>query len=194
MIRLNFRTRTISQLGRQEPWQFLRPWFRTLIVGVSVACLMSPSPAAYVRASGNTEAVLLSCMDFRLVTSTARYMESRGLGDKYDHVILAGASLGALTDQYPAWNKTFWDHLQVSIDLHKIGKAMILDHRDCGAYKVILGEDFGRNPTKETTVHAEYLKRLGSMIKAKYPTLEVELLLMSLDGQVEVIPPAGMEK
>ncbi len=66
--------------------------------------------------SGETDALLLSCMDYRLVDDTHRYMSNRGLCDKYDHVILAGSSLGAVTDKYPAWNRTFWEHLDVSIE------------------------------------------------------------------------------
>jgi hypothetical protein len=74
-----------------------------------------------------------------------------------------------------------------AIDLHKIHKVLVLDHRDCGAYKVILGEDFAKEPTKETAVHATQLKRLGKMIQEKYPALAVELRLMALDGKVEGI-------
>jgi carbonic anhydrase len=144
-------------------------------------------PVAGVHAAGQTEALLLSCMDFRLVDGTAHYMASRGLTGKYDHIILAGAALGALTDKFPAWNQTFWDHVGMAIDLHKIHKVLVLDHRDCGAYKIILGEDFAKDPTKETAIHATQLKRLGKMIQEKHPALEVELLLMALDGKVEVI-------
>jgi hypothetical protein len=123
-------------------------------------------------------------MDFRLVAATVRYMASRGLTDKYDHIILAGAALGALTDKLPAWNQTFWDHVSLAIDLHKIHQVIVLDHRDCGAYKAILGEDFAKDPAKETAMHATQLQRLGKMIKEKYPALEVALLLMALDGTV----------
>ena len=62
-----------------------------------------------------------------------------------------------------------------------------MDHRDCGAYKVILGEDLTKDPAKEKAVHASKLKQLAELIKDKYPKLETELLLMSLDGKVEVI-------
>lgn len=34
-------------------------------------------------------------MDYRLTDDTVAYMEGHGLHDKYDHVVLAGASLGA---------------------------------------------------------------------------------------------------
>ena len=140
-----------------------------------------------VRAAGGTDALLLSCMDYRLVEDTERYMAGRGLRKKYDHVILAGASLGAVTEKFPAWNKTFWEHLDVAIDLHHIHQVILLDHRDCGAYKVILGEDFAKDPAKEAQVHATKLRELRTRILAKQPKLAVEMLLMSLDGKVETI-------
>lgn len=168
-------------------WQSRRQFLKTLALGGGAASLTVLLPAARSHAAGQTEALLLSCMDFRLVDHTARYMASRGLKDKYDHVILAGAALGALTDKFPAWNQTFWDHLSVALELHKIHQVIVLDHRDCGAYKVILGEDFAPDPAPETTMHATQLKRLGRMIREKYPALEVELLLMALDGKVEAI-------
>ena len=40
-------------------------------------------------------------MDYRLMDDIERYMSGRGLRDKYDHIVLAGASLGAITDKYP---------------------------------------------------------------------------------------------
>jgi carbonic anhydrase len=47
--------------------------------------------------------------------------------------------------KFPAWATTFWDHVQVAIDLHHIHKVVIMDHRDCGAYKVI-GKDLAADP------------------------------------------------
>ncbi|MFN0316272.1 MAG: carbonic anhydrase [Burkholderiales bacterium] len=168
------------QLGR-------RHFVRTVLAGGGVALLASVLPARYAGAAGQTEALLLSCMDFRLVDETERYMSGRGLRNKYDHVILAGAALGATTDKFPLWKKVFWEHLDVAIKLHKIHKVMVLDHRDCGAYKVVMGEDFAANPERETEVHAQQLKRLGKLIRAKHPALDVELLLIDLNGKVEEI-------
>ena len=136
-------------------------------------------------ASHGTEALLLSCMDYRLIDDTVKYMDGRGLTNKYDHVILAGAALGALTDQFKAWNKTFWEHLKVSIDLHHIKKVILMDHRDCGAYKVILHADFSKDPLLEARIHGKFLRELATVIHKRYPQLDVELLLMNLDGKVE---------
>jgi carbonic anhydrase len=101
--------------------------------------------------------------------------------------VLAGASLGAITDKYPAWNRTFWEHLDIAIKLHNIHQVIVMDHRDCGAYKVILGAEHAQDAVLERTTHAVQLQRLRSLIKAKHPALAVETLLMSLDGKVEVV-------
>ena len=164
-----------------------RQFLRALTVGGSAVGALLLFPSAGLRAADETEALLLSCMDYRLTDQTTRYMDKRGLKNKYDHIILAGAALGALTEKFPAWNQTFWDHVGVASDLHKIRKIIVLDHRDCGAYKVLLGEDFAKDPAKETAIHARHLKRLGKMIQEKYPPLGVELLLMALNGKVQTI-------
>jgi carbonic anhydrase len=154
------------------------------VLGGGASLLALP---AIVHAAGKVDALLLSCMDYRLIAKTERYMSGRKLRGKYDHVILAGASLGALTDKYPAWGKTFWEHLDVAIQLHHIENVMVMDHRDCGAYKVILGEDCCKEPAKETAAHTEKLKELRKQINEKHSKLGVELLLMALDGKVEKI-------
>jgi carbonic anhydrase len=111
-------------------------------------------------------------------------MAGRGLRDKYDHVVLAGASLGAITSKYPDWGRTFWEHLGVAIQLHHVKTVIVLDHRDCGAYKTILGEDLAPDPAKEMRVHAKQLTALRTAIRKRHANLQVELLLMALDGTV----------
>lgn len=139
------------------------------------------------RHASATDALLLSCMDYRLTEATERFMASKRLRKKYDHVVLAGAALGALTPRYPAWSQTFWEHLGVAIDLHAIHTVVLLDHRDCGAYKVILGEDFAKDRGRETAAHATQMRELRTKILARHPKLAVELYLMSLDGTTETI-------
>lgn len=160
---------------------------RATLLGGGAMLVGAGLPTWRVHAAGEADALLLSCMDFRLIDKTELYMAGRGLRSKYDHIILAGASLGALTERYPAWGKTFWEHLEVAIRLHKIHKVFVMDHRDCGAYKVIFDEDLSRTPEREKAVHVSQLKQLSRRIKERYPGFEVELLLMSLDGTVEII-------
>jgi hypothetical protein len=169
----------INGLSRREAFGLI-----ALGGGVSLLSTLAPSIA---RARGHTDMLLLTCMDYRLVDDTVAYMNGRGLRDKYDHVILAGASLGALNDRFPSWAPTFWSHLEVAITLHSIHKVMVIDHRDCGAYKVILGPESVDTPDKELRVHTEKLQTLRAEIKRRHEHLEVELGLMSLDGKVQDI-------
>ena len=164
----------------------------TLGTGISLLGLATPwrlaaAEAGHGAATHTAEALLLSCMDYRLIDDITKYMDSRGMTNQYDHVVLAGASLGAVTRDFKDWNKTFWAHLKIASDLHQIKKVILLDHRDCGAYKVILKADFSKDPALETRVHGKYLRDLDKEIRKRYPKLETETLIMNLDGTVETI-------
>ena len=138
-------------------------------------------------AAAKADVFLLSCMDYRLVTDVTKHMIAEGYDDNYDHVILAGASLAAVTPKFPDWNKTFWQHLDVAIKLHGISKVMVIDHRDCGAYTVVYGKDFAKDPAAETKIHTEVMRQLDKAIAKRHPTLSREYYLMALDTKVEKI-------
>lgn len=160
---------------------------RVLKLAAAGATLLSAPMLARPAAAGHADAVLLSCMDYRLLDDIVRYMDGRDLTDNYDQVILAGASLGATTNVYPSWGETFWSHLQLALDLHHVNRLIVLDHRDCGAYKAIFGQDYAADPQRETEIHTLQMKELSALVAEKHPTLPTELLLMSLDGSVETI-------
>lgn len=84
----------------------------------------------------------------------------RGPRDKYDHVVLAGAALGTV---------------------------IVMDHRDCGASKVILDAAHAKDAQTETASHTIQFKTLKGMIASKYPKLKIETLLMALDGKVDIV-------
>src|SRR5436305_4790010 len=69
-------------------------------------------------AAGGTDALLLNCTDYRLTGATEHYMAEHGMAGKYDQIVLAGAALGAKNEKLPAWGTTFWEHVQVAIDVH----------------------------------------------------------------------------
>lgn len=161
-----------------------RGFLKMALVGGAVATAGSALPFVPAQAGGTAEALLLSCMDYRLVDDIVRYMDGRGMTNQYDHVVLAGASLGATSEKLN-WGKTFWDHLDVAIKLHHIRKVIVLDHKDCGAYRVVFGRDF--KGEDETAIHREQLNALKAAITAKHPDLAVELLIMDLDGSVAAL-------
>ena len=149
--------------------------------------LLAASFAPQARAAGTTEALLLTCMDDRLMDEIERYMSARGLRDRYLHLILSGASLGVMSDQHPAWGQTFWEHLAIATEVHRIRRVIVIDHRDCDAFRLELGEEHLKDQRAERQAHAAPLRRLKDRIREKYPEVEVEMKLMALGGRVEAI-------
>jgi hypothetical protein len=144
-------------------------------------------PALFAAGVQDVEALVLSCMDFRLVNETSFLFNEHGLNNKYDQLSLAGGTLGVATDKYPAWAETFWTHLDLAVKLHGVKRVIAVDHRDCGAYKLVFGKDFGQMPEEETQIHTKVMSDFKDMVKKKQPNVEVELLLMWLDGHVQPI-------
>jgi hypothetical protein len=147
---------------------------------------------AYQGKSHNADALILTCIDFRFPHLIVDYMDSLTPPSKpritYDHVILAGASLGVFSGVFPQWATTFWDHLAVSIKLHQIKQVYLIDHRDCGGYR-----EFGALPgtdqvpvgsEKETEVHQHYMDRLAFLVRNTHPDLEVITHLLELPADV----------
>ena len=105
-----------------------------LLLGAEVLRAAPRSAWAAPTAAGEVEVLLLNCMDYRLVNEVTTYLNERGMTNRYDQVILAGASLAVASGKFPDWANTFWQHLDVAIELHHVQQVIALDHRDCGAY------------------------------------------------------------
>ncbi len=91
------------------------------------------------RTSHDAEVLLVTCIDFRFFHKVTEHIAAAGLNGKFDHVILAGAELGAVVDFPPEpklhWQQFFLEHLDLSRMLHGIKRVVVLGHRDCGAYR-----------------------------------------------------------
>src|SRR3954467_9566459 len=86
--------------------------------------------------------LLLTCMDLRLIDELAAFMDRDNLTNRYDHLVVAGASLGVMQTTYPHWRDTFKDHLAIALKLHQPEDVYIVEHRNCGAYVEFLGLDY----------------------------------------------------
>jgi hypothetical protein len=160
-----------------------------------------PSNQEPLHAPARGPVLLLTCMDLRLMDEIVDFMDSDGLNNRYDHLIFAGASLGALgapdaKGDYSHWNKTFADHLAVAHRLHGIKDIYVLEHRDCGAYREFLGyegdfDDY--HGDAEELCHRKYTGMLQQFIddwaKANNTTLRVKAFLMDLRGNVKYLEP-----
>ena len=145
-----------------------------------------PNPGP-VETSGR--ALVLSCMDYRLIASVANYLNQRGLQGRYDQVVMAGAAVGVVHEPTGAWAATFWEHLDLAVKMHGITRVIIIDHRDCGACKVFVDPNCSSNQTRELQLHANAMADLANEIRRRQPALDIELTLMDLNGQVDRILP-----
>jgi len=103
------------------------------------------------------------------------------LDGKYDQLILAGASLGVVHKR--EWQITFLDQLGFAIKEHGVKEVMILDHRDCGAYKKLLVPGVGpEDPKKEKKEHTRICKQAIGLITKKFKEIEeVHCLLLPVE-------------
>jgi carbonic anhydrase len=112
-------------------------------------------------------------------------MDSLGMRGKYDQLILAGASLGVVLNE--GWRHTFMDQLEFAIEHHHVSQVLILDHRDCGAYKHFLGVT-PDDPAKEKQAHDEKAQEAAQEIVVRFPVLsgKVRALLLPIETAEEL--------
>ena len=132
----------------------------------------------------NYKAMVLSCMDPRFQPIIFNYLKKKKLNGKYSSFTIAGSAIGVTANKFKKWHKTFWDNLDTSIKLHKIKKLIVINHRDCGAAKIVNGN---RNLKKidETKIHKKSFMKVKKIFKKKYPNLSIELKIISLNKKVE---------
>ena len=128
--------------------------------------------------------MVLSCMDPRFQSIIFNYLKKKKLNGKYSSFTIAGSAIGVTANKFKKWHKTFWDNLDTSIKLHKIKKLIVINHRDCGAAKIVNGN---KNLKKmdETKIHKKSFMKVKKIFKKKYPNLSIELKIISLNKKVE---------
>ena len=132
----------------------------------------------------NFKAMVLSCIDPRFQPIIYNYLKKKKLNGKYSSFTIAGAAIGVTANKFKKWHKTFWDNIDTSIKLHKIKKLIVINHRDCGAAKIINGKkEFSK--INETNVHENSFRKIKKKFKKKYPKLKIELKIISLDKKIE---------
>jgi carbonic anhydrase len=108
--------------------------------------------------SSNANSFVLACIDPRFASALTEYLDQELYEPgyyTYDLFILAGAALGgnqvtgscAVLSSSSNWQRTLLDHIQVAILLHNVKSFIIIDHLDCGAYKVCANAGNDTDPT-----------------------------------------------
>ena len=125
------------------------------------------------------EAMVLSCIDPRFQPIVYNYLKKKKLMGKYSAFTIAGSALGVTANRFKKWHKVFWENFDTSVKLHNIKKLIVINHRDCGAAKIINGKkEF--STINETKVHKTSFQKLKKIFKKKYPSLSIETILIFL--------------
>ena len=129
------------------------------------------------------EAMVLSCMDPRFQKPVHKYLKEKKLTGKFSAFTIAGGSIGVTNEKFKKWHSTFWENLETSINLHKINKLIVINHKDCGAAKIAYGKrEF--TPANEKKIHKDSFSKIKKQLKKRFPKLKVELNLISLDSKI----------
>ena len=132
----------------------------------------------------NYKAMVLSCIDPRFQPIVYNYLKKKKLMGKYSAFTIAGSAVGVTANRFKKWHKVFWENFDTSVKLHKIKKLIVINHRDCGAAKIINGKkEF--STINETKVHKTSFQKLKKIFKKKYPRLKLELKLVSLNKKIQ---------
>ena len=136
------------------------------------------------KMKSNYKAMVLSCIDPRFQSIVFNYLKIKKLNGKYSSFTIAGSAIGVTANKFKRWHKVFWDNFETSVKLHNIKKLIVINHRDCGAAKIINGKkEF--SSINETKVHKNSFQKLKKIFKKKYPKLKIELKLISLNKKIQ---------
>lgn len=128
---------------------------------------------------------LLTCMDYRYAHRIIDLMDSQGLRRKYDIFVLAGAAAGA--NQVEKWRDVLVEHIKTArLVGHPIDRIMILEHRDCGAYREFFGLEWADvTPPVEFDKHLEQVELLRiyleRVLHEEIPNLKIDAFLLPRD-------------
>ena len=128
--------------------------------------------------------MVLSCIDPRFQPIVFNYLKKKKLAGKYSSFTIAGSAIGVTANKFKKWHRTFWDNFDTSVKLHNIKKLIVINHRDCGAAKII-NEKKEFSLPNETKVHTNSFQKIKKIFKKKYPKLSVEFKIISLNSKVE---------
>ena len=132
----------------------------------------------------NYKAMVLSCIDPRFQPIVYNYLKKKKLMGKYSSFTIAGSALGVTANRFKKWHKVFWENFDTSVKLHKIKKLIVINHRDCGAAKIINGKkEF--SSINESKVHKASFQKLKKIFKKKYPKLKIELKIIALNKKIQ---------
>ena len=151
----------------------------------AAAAVAAAIPRSAFAAGGKYDSMLLNCIDPRFTTHSLDHMAGKGLRGKYSHFAIAGGPIGAVDPRFASWHAAFWENLDITVQLHQIGRVVALTHRDCGAAKLAFGDAAVATRQAETASHTKSLQAFKAELARRQPSLGAVLGIMNLDGSVD---------
>ena len=125
------------------------------------------------------KAMVLSCIDPRFQPKVFNYLKKKNLTGKYSSFTIAGGSIGVTAKKFKKWHSTFWENLATSIKLHKISNLIVINHNDCGAAKIVNGNN-KFSTSIENKIHNKSFKIIKKKLKKKHPSIKVSFKIMKI--------------
>ena len=125
------------------------------------------------------KAMVLSCIDPRFQPKVYKYLKDKNLTGKYSSFTIAGAAIGVTAKKFKKWHTAFFDNLSTSIKLHKIDRLIVINHKDCGAAKIVNDKNKFTSAI-EDKIHKDSFKKIKKVLTKKYPFLKVNFKILSL--------------
>ena len=125
------------------------------------------------------KAMVLSCIDPRFQPKVFNYLKKKNLTGKYSSFTIAGGSIGVTAKKFKKWHSTFWENLATSIKLHNISNLIVINHNDCGAAKIVNGNN-KFSTTIENKIHNQSFKIIKKKLKKKHPSIRVSFKIMKI--------------
>ena len=125
------------------------------------------------------KAMVLSCIDPRFQPKVFNYLKKKNLTGKYSSFTIAGGSIGVTAKKFKKWHSTFWENLATSIKLHNISNLIVINHNDCGAAKIVNGNN-KFSTSIENKIHNQSFEIIKRKLKKKHPSIKVSFKIMKI--------------
>ena len=138
------------------------------------------------------EACALSCIDFRLVDATVTELEGTS-NNPFDYTAIPGASLFFnYADFFPDYSSSFLQTVQIARNLHDVDGIAIVQHQDCGAFRVVYPYEVdpktGKIPPKrEKELAIKNLKAAFKHLQKIHPDLYCKGYWLELSGKLRLV-------
>jgi hypothetical protein len=143
---------------------------------------MGCSSADGSSATGSSAStIVLTCMDYRIQSTVASYMDAQGMRGRYDLCAIPGANTTLCVDcdtledksvvqMAMGWRDAIRNTVAAAVALHGVTNLWVFSHRDCGACKMMGVVGNGSSDDEERTVHS----KMACNVKSQFGGLHTE--------------------